>query len=1270
MGEISFKYNNKHISVYESSFKYWFAESKEYSFAYQRYIALSDTSIFNDPVAISKVATGFYSLHDLFTDKITYSAIEKNISLTTKTNKKLNLKNHIIETYKELYKMSILAPTEIMQKIIKLNIYDKGYLTHKDNPIANAINIYNIIPKEKNGNVNKIYDFKIDKYGYLNDFNIIDKTVSYTNAFSHIFGNKSNRLKILGNDLLCSKDSSSINIWSTLLVSKILNYTNAIKTIMTEHDKYKYAEINTMQSLSKDFNTSSKNTDIVCDKIDYLNALVQNIYSGTLPGPTGYVLKHIGIKNKNYIKYINKDKILGCKTFDKIGNKYNIYSGKTYIKYFNMSNIYSGKPVSDYSSVPNDVLLSKIPIETKNTNDNSLYILSKREILSDELSANIFLNLREKKSFITFKNIFMDVRAKESYLQNTIWINKRDKSSLCNDINIFNTKNNKYIFETVNTVFISKTYKDVFTTLSSFINKNTKETFYVINNNIFTSKKGVDISKSIFDIFIHKTRKPIWLATKQIRLMKNRKGFRVENTTVFMYKKAYDMSINKQGISLYKNYKELNVKSDLKALYKKPVNLSKPNQKNVWLIKKAYNMRTVINQLFIEKQKKDLEIYQKGVFLLKQYVTAGTTDIDSLIKSYIPADLLNEISREYAGMIIPISKVKYKAYTDKIDEMVYRKSKDVYISKSIFSSVFSKDIGYEDGVFFDKEQHNLYIEYKNTMITKSKVYSFANTKNQYSDNNIFATKNQRKIYSEQLLSASRKEYNAWIENIPIANKMFHTGILNKEEWSSDKEYYLSVPDSLFIDKTDKICYYDYGIFADKSNYRLMLQKDNFILKDNKKMHLADLVSEAIKDNNKIFYNYEVFSSETIKESALFKEIDSVERTLQELMIRPDDFGNWAWVYETPDPIDVVYGIDELLLPENDTRYSDFENIIFNKETMKPRNPVKVINDTTFIAKYPHKHPIPEYSDVAVNYDDSAVKYEQYFGIKTEIMHKVFLKYYRIWQSKIFEFGTMTMVQAVKKMLEYLYSWIMIYFSPEEIEQALRVFKLIRWYGESAIVQNSQYIVSYEYDTLESKLTSGTCAIPNDLGTNNDTMFVDASLGVIRNNPLYANGSGSAYVNLYIDNRKNTSITFSLSNTVGSVNIYLNNNLVDVISSSVLNITYQIPYTGDVNIIKIEKTASNNLNEHFYIGNIKVPELSFKDLSIEFDPTLKMGNKPLNEVANKMIQYANMHDDFKEAYSNIRKSNLGVQETYKKMIEYWKIHHQDKIKGKRLTIKQV
>ena len=183
------------------------------------------------------------------------------------------------------------------------------------------------------------------------------------------------------------------------------------------------------------------------------------------------------------------------------------------------------------------------------------------------------------------------------------------------------------------------------------------------------------------------------------------------------------------------------------------------------------------------------------------------------------------------------------------------------------------------------------------------------------------------------------------------------------------------------------------------------------------------------------------------------------------------------------------------------------------------------------------------------------------------------------------------------------------------------------------------------------------------------MIIDSSLGVIKNNPIYV-GINDAYVEFYIDNRKNTSITFSLSNTVGSVNIYINDILVDVISHSALNLTYQIPYTGDTNIVKIEKLASHNLNNHFYIGNIKVPNLSFKDLSIEFDPTLKIGNKPLDEIAKKMIQYANIYDDVKDVYQVMQKNNISIQEIYNKMIEYWNLHHQQKTKGKRLTIKQI
>ena len=135
-------------------------------------------------------------------------------------------------------------------------------------------------------------------------------------------------------------------------------------------------------------------------------------------------------------------------------------------------------------------------------------------------------------------------------------------------------------------------------------------------------------------------------------------------------------------------------------------------------------------------------------------------------------------------------------------------------------------------------------------------------------------------------------------------------------------------------------------------------------------------------------------------------------------------------------------------------------------------------------------------------------------------------------------------------------------------------------------------------------------------------------------------------------------------------IYIDGVLVDTVSTSKLNLTYPLDYTGRPIVIDIIKPREHNLNNMFCIGNIIVAKGTFKDLSIEFDPTLKAGNKPLDEIAKKMIQYANEHDDVTAAYEHILKANVGVSEMYKKMIEYWELHHQDKVKGKRLTIKQV
>lgn len=587
--------------------------------------------------------------------------------------------------------------------------------------------------------------------------------------------------------------------------------------------------------------------------------------------------------------------------------------------------------------------------------------------------------------------------------------------------------------------------------------------------------------------------------------------------------------------------------------------------------------------------------------------------------------------------------------------------KYIHIHQDDFSSVVpihgKMFNGYE--LFCDKREHNAFIEFEEELVIKDKI------RGMLSYNDDWGIKDRKRAevdYEHEWFNI--KKYGALWYNIPtwfdmyvgtgridsgdFFNKGFHNTMIDYEdEWYIKfKEGFLTRED--FSAKLPHHTKMYYTEWADRDNVR-----DISIFN-------IDTYSVPPTDVTTVEKDYVPFGRLAV--DATYREIDTAYRKYYDLGIHPDDFGNWAWVYETPDPFEKDrYGIDELLLPENDTRYEDFEELIFNRKTRRPRNPVKKIDDNTWIAKLPPKHPFKNFYETDGNVY-VGVKYEQYFGVRISIMHQIFLKYYQIWQSHLFEFATMSMLQSTKLMLEYLYSWIHIWFPPDELEEAIRIFRQVRWYSERAVLNNSQYIITGEWTDLPF------LEIENNLD-GNDTMYYDEHNGVIRNNPAYI-GATNAYVEFYIDTFKNTTIKFSLINNIGSVNIYIDGVLVDTLSKNTLNTIYPLNYTGDIITVRIEKTKESNLNDQFMIGAMSVAGIKFDKLEVDFDPTLKAGNKPMAEIVQKMLQYANLHDDATVAYEHIRKANLGISVTMDKLLEYWKYHHEGKIKGKRLTIKEV
>ena len=480
--------------------------------------------------------------------------------------------------------------------------------------------------------------------------------------------------------------------------------------------------------------------------------------------------------------------------------------------------------------------------------------------------------------------------------------------------------------------------------------------------------------------------------------------------------------------------------------------------------------------------------------------------------------------------------------------------------------------------------------------------------------------------------------------------------INKDVTYERQGLYAHINDRLWIEKPIELCYYKHESFT-RDNRLAQIQFEN------------DFVKKSISNGTIGYYDFIAIDNDSLREITCHfpgQPIDKKEKDTLE-----DTFHDWAWVYEE-EPFEPNYGIDELLLPENDTRYSDFEKFIWDRDKMAPIDPVEQISDYEFIAKFPNKYPFRDendenkYEDVAKAY--YGVKVEQYYGVKVTVMRKVFLAYWDIWQSHIFEFAAMTQTQALNKMLDYLYRWILSYFNEEDLPHALRVFRQVRWYGEMAVMKNSQYHIIYTPDDLTSgKLDSSTMPdIKSSLGLHS-RMYVDVNLHVIRNGSAFLHED--SWLEMYVFNKINTTFEFSLATTT-PVQVYVNGDLIDTITQTGVKYIYPLLYTGFENTIRIERKAENNIDNAFYIGNIIIRKCGkHGDLDIDFDNSKKDGNKLMNFLAQKVVAYTNLMGADPDFWKNLTKSNMAVAECYHEIKEYWDNHWNMKQKGKRLTIKK-
>lgn len=693
--------------------------------------------------------------------------------------------------------------------------------------------------------------------------------------------------------------------------------------------------------------------------------------------------------------------------------------------------------------------------------------------------------------------------------------------------------------------------------------------------------------------------------------------------------------------------------------------------------------------------------YRDAAYLNDAELSVGSKERHSFViqdfgelatKWRLPMSLLSDVG---AGIMVPAIKDRHsimifvddwvsKEKADTSDEV--GKSMEEHMNGSWATKLPHDLAGFFPDYFATDKARDVYLRCESLMLKKGAINSILNqeyhwaylegTTAQWIQSGIWADKDSRHAWTEEgSFSSKEHKYGKTEDGTSFLSKNGYHGLSEDDDAFFTKDYYYGqmgqdmlpflkgwhqagTEDMVSYGKGDKyLSYAETEVSISKALQGMEIMEGlEWFSKVKQELALINDMPDigGIKTLNGIdVWNIQI-GQKVPKGVDVLKTVNHARKLAKEIWVDEDETPNWAWVYETPDPLEkaVFDGLDELLIPERDTRYSDFEKLIFDAERRKPINPVKKIDENTWIAKYPIKHPTPNYEETGIEYID----------VEAGLMRTIFLEYYRIWNANVFKFGGMDMAQAVSLMLNYLHQWILGYMPMTYMVQSLRVLRLIRWFGETAIIHNSQYVVSYEFGDLKSNLHKGTCDIPYEA----ENMWISAKDAVF----MAVQKNQDAYVEFIINNASETTISLSVITLVGTVFVYIDGQEADAVTRTSHNLTYKVPYTGSPVRVRVLKPAMYNQDENFYIGYVTVKDQGFSGLEIKYDPLLKAGNKPLNEIAQKMIEYANLYEDNQKVFEDLYKGNLGISETYKLLENYWQIHHEGKTKGKRLTIKEV
>lgn len=474
---------------------------------------------------------------------------------------------------------------------------------------------------------------------------------------------------------------------------------------------------------------------------------------------------------------------------------------------------------------------------------------------------------------------------------------------------------------------------------------------------------------------------------------------------------------------------------------------------------------------------------------------------------------------------------------------------------------------------------------------------------------------------------------------------------------------------------------DAANYKDKDIKLIYSEKDNFGRDYNvlayekfKDINVEDILNIDIHNNERKIeiINEESFADNIIKNRTtnignseyysvrrkdLETSIPHFQQLLSDPIVRDIICSNDIYSAYIPRPYDDFFqnfvkgGIDELLLPQGSFDYTKFQSMLYDENTQSFNNVISRIDDTTIISKFPTNSPLPEYDNLVTDYVD----------INVQMLKHMIEIFYTIWQQNIFKFGGMDLKEAVSKMLEYM-EVVISYRVAEAYEtEGKRLLKLFAWYGEAAILKHSEYVVHIKYNSLKSDMHTGQFNIPYEIM---DNLVLDTTKYILKN----INTNIDSQLVIHLSNVIESNISFNVGISNGVLQMYINDTLIDTIFYWKLA-TFVIPKMENNTPNEIKLIFKPQNNGIINIGNMIIDNYKVEDFETEYKPVQGSGNIAINDTFKRLAIYTDILDKNSDFIDTIIENNLALSDIVDRLIEYFKQHHLNKAKGKRLTIQQ-